>query len=92
MKKKQYYFLYLMLSVIIYIGLFLYSFINGVIICLPSHIWFVILIVIIPIILLLLPLIIEGIIKNKNRNYNAPIFYLFLMQFYFMLFIITLLY
>lgn len=67
MKKKDniIFLVYLVLSMIVYIGLFLYNFVGGVIICLPSHFWFVILIIIIPIILLLLPLILERKIKNK---------------------------
>lgn len=59
---------YLILSIFIYTGLFLYNFVSGVIICLPSHFLFIFLIIVIPIILLLLPLILEKKFKNKMKS------------------------
>ena len=70
MKKKDnvIFLVYLVLSMVIYAGLFLYNFVSGVIICLPSHFLFIIFIIIIPIILLLSPLILENKFKNKKKS------------------------
>lgn len=59
---------YLVLSMLIYTGLFFYNFVSGVVICLPSHFLFIFLIIVIPIILLLLPLILEKKFKNKKKS------------------------